>query len=789
MVKPAKIFSTIALSIACFAGSQAQVLPDVQKKFADYQGNNLQEKIYLHTDKNFYLAGEILWFKAYCLDGSTNKPLDISKVAYIELLDNTGNAVLQNKVGLTMGSGSGSILLPFSLNSGNYLLRAYTGWMKNAGADHFFESQVTIVNPLRSPEPAPQNAQAYDVQFFPEGGHMVQGLAAKIAFKVMGTDGKGAYCTGAVLDQKNDTVARFNTLRFGMGSFTFRPVPNTVYKAVVRIGSTVINKDLSGISETGYVMQASENAGNWNVTVRNADSTSSAGVYLVVHSDHNVKAAFSAKMSNGNATFSVDQGKLSEGVNYLTLFDDQQRPVCERLVFKRPSEKLVIDVHTDNQSYGNRKTVNLSVAAHSQNNKVSPADMSVSVFRSDGLQTKDAAHISGYLWLKADLKGDIESPDYYLDNTDADADQALDNLMLSQGWTQFDWNKVLNSKGPVVQFPPEYTGPIVTGHITNTTNNTPAKDIKAYLTIPGTRDQLYIAKSDADGDIYFNTQKFYGLKEILVQTNSLQDSTYRIEISSPFSLQHSSSRLAPFLLNPEIRDALVHNNVDMQVQNIFAIKQLKQFYEPQLDSTAFYGPADKAYKLDDYTRFSTMEEVLREYVGAIAVTKHQGKFNIKIFKIDKLLGNPLVMLDGAPLFDVDKIFKVDPLKVRRLEMIYNNYLYGPAYFNGIMSFSTYKDDRAGIEIDPHAVILDYEGLQLQRKFYSPVYDTNDRINSTIPDFRSTLYWNPSVTTSNDGKAALNFYTGDKTGEYIGIIEGITANGESGSGYFRFEVKK
>src|SRR6202000_1174190 len=104
----------------------------------------------------------------------------------------------------------------------------------------------------------------------PEGGHMVQGLAAKIAFKVTGTDGKGAACTGAVLDQKNDTVARFKTLRFGMGSFTFRPAPNTIYKAIIRIGSTIVNKDLGGISETGYVMQAAENAGNWNVTVKNA---------------------------------------------------------------------------------------------------------------------------------------------------------------------------------------------------------------------------------------------------------------------------------------------------------------------------------------------------------------------------------------------------------------------------------------------------------------------------------------------------------------------------------------
>ncbi|HVS93170.1 MAG TPA: hypothetical protein VHE59_14110 [Mucilaginibacter sp.] len=790
MARLATIFGTIALSITCIANGRAQVLPDVQQKFADYQHKNLREELFVHTDKNFYLAGEIIWFKVYCVEASTNKPLDISKVAYLELIDNAGNAAVQTKVSLDQATGAGSILLPFSLNNGNYLLRAYTSWMKNYGPDYFFESRVTIVNPLKAPDLQPQQKeQSYDVQFFPEGGHLVRGLGSKVAFKVTGADGQGVSCTGVILDQQNDTVARFRTLRFGMGSFILRPLANTVYKAVIRIGSDVINKTLEGISDSGYVLGATENSGNWNVLVKNSDSSSSASVYLIVHNSHRIGAAFEAKMTNGSASFNVDQGKLSDGINYFTLFDGQQRPLCERMVFKRPVLKLSVGAKPDGQSYGNRKKVGVAITTHVPDNKNAAADLSVAVFRADGLQNQDVAHISGYLWLKAGLKGDIESPDYYLDNTDADANSALDNLMLSQGWTQFEWNSVLSGKGHVLKFLPEYTGPIVTGHITNTASNTPAGNIKAYLTIPGSPDQLYVAASNADGDIFFNTQKFYGLKEIFVQTNAQQDSTYRIDISSPFSERKSSNRVAPFAITPDMRNALVRNNVDMQVQNIFAIKQLKQFYDPQVDTTAFYGRPDKVYKLDDYTRFPTMEEVLREYVNSIAVTKRQGKFNIKIFKGDHLLGNPLVLLDGVPVFDIDKIFKIDPLKIRKLEVLNNNYLYSLAYFNGIMSFSTYKDDRAAFEIDPHAVILDYDGLQMQRKFYSPVYDTNDRINSTIPDFRTTLYWNPAVTTGSDGKTTLDFYTGDHAGSYVGIIEGITANGETGCGYFRFDVKK
>jgi len=78
---------------------------------------------------------------------------------------------------------------------------------------------------------------------------------------------------------------------------------------------------------------------------------------------------------------------------------------------------------------------------------------------------------------------------------------------------------------------------------------------------------------------------------------------------------------------------------------------------------------------------------------------------------------------------------------------------------------------------------------LERKFYAPVYDTEQQISSSIPDFRTALYWNPEVNTDENGQCILNFYTGDKPGKYIGIIEGIAANGSSGSGSFYFEVKK
>ena len=131
----------------------------------------------MHTDKNFYLAGEICWFKIYAVDAFFHRPLDINKVAYAELLDNTNHPVVQAKIALDKMGGNGSLYVPVTISSGNYKLRVFTNWMKNFSADYFFEKIVSIVNTQQlNEQPLNQPALAYDLQFFPEGGNLVNGL-------------------------------------------------------------------------------------------------------------------------------------------------------------------------------------------------------------------------------------------------------------------------------------------------------------------------------------------------------------------------------------------------------------------------------------------------------------------------------------------------------------------------------------------------------------------------------------------------------------------------------------
>ena len=115
--------------LAVFA--QEDAIKTLQKQFEQFSTQGLTEKLYVHTDKDFYTPGEVIWFKVYAVDGIFNKPLDLSKTAYIEILDKDHRPVLQGKIPMSEGSGVGSFTIQASVISGNYLLRAYTNWMKN----------------------------------------------------------------------------------------------------------------------------------------------------------------------------------------------------------------------------------------------------------------------------------------------------------------------------------------------------------------------------------------------------------------------------------------------------------------------------------------------------------------------------------------------------------------------------------------------------------------------------------------------------------------------------------
>ncbi len=266
----------------------AQTLKNVQSAF-DLHQNTFQEKLFVHTDKEQYLTGELMWFKIYNVDAATNLPADLSKVAYIEVLDLTNQPIVQAKISLKNGVGSGSVYIPLSAVNGNFKVRAYTNWMQNFGTNHFFEKQITIFNPLSDPEKTAKVAAKHDLQFFAEGGDLIEGVANNIGFKAVNASGLGVAMKGVVINQKNDTVARFQTLKYGIGQFRFTPQANHTYKAIASTDQKeIVIKELPAAKKQGYALFLEENE---SLTLTVSSTVNTQNLSLFVHQNNKTTSA------------------------------------------------------------------------------------------------------------------------------------------------------------------------------------------------------------------------------------------------------------------------------------------------------------------------------------------------------------------------------------------------------------------------------------------------------------------------------------------------------------------
>ena len=766
----------------------------IETKFDAWRQDNLQEKIFVHTDKATYVTGEICWFKIYNVDAYNHQPIDLGKVAYVEILDKNNLAVLQAKVALENGLGDGSLYLPATLLTGNYKMRAYTNWMKNYGADYFFEKKLQIINGQRNvAETKTVEKPLYDVGFFPEGGNLVNGLQSKVGFKVNNQWGKGVNFDAVLLNEKGDTITSFHPLKFGMGSFTFTPLAGSQYKAVIKFpGGEQQVKMLQAAYNSGYIMWL-ENAGKGQIKIKvqTNDAANGYPVFLFVHTRNIVKVVLTKTIQNGHAEFLTDDAQLGDGISQFTIFNSGRQPVCERLYFKKPHQNLQIAAVADQQLYGLRRKINISINFANEDGQDVSANMSMAVYRIDSLESVDECAINNYLLLSSDIAGTVESPAYYFIANNDTVIAAADNLMLTQGWRRFKWDDVLQNKKPSFQFLPEMYGHIISGKITPLHPGLQVKDVAAYLTVPGLRTQFQTAAADAAGKIKFDMKNLYSDGDIIVQTNNEKDSGYRVEIDTPFFNSFSQKPLAAYNFSGQ-SEALLKRYISTQVQNTFLYNQLNHSTEPLLDTNAFYSRPDATYLLDNYVRFTTLEEVFREYVMEVNVRKHGGRFYLPVYDAGTktiFSKDPLVLLNGLPVFDLNKIMSYDPLKIRKLEVMSRKYFLRDNSFEGIINLTSYKGDMEGFEIDPRATIINYEGLQLQRDFYAPVYATTMQQQSRMPDFRNLLFWTPELITNAQGWAQTSFYTSDVPGKYVVVIEGLSKDGRLGQKTIYFDVKK
>jgi hypothetical protein len=753
-----------------------------------YGQQALVEKLYGHLDRPVYTARETMWLKLYAVDGTFHKPLALSKVAYVEVLNAQHQPVLQAQLALHDATAQGALDLPASLPTGRYVVRAYTSWMKNFDPDFYFQAPVTIINTFVASGPVAGAAPSYDVQFFPEGGRLVQGVASRVGFRVADAAGRGQAATGTVRDAQGRAVAALRTLRAGLGSFDFTPAAGGAYTAEVQLASgQKLRQPLPAAAARGYVLrlaEASPTQLRLHVVAR-GQGPEAARLALVGHSGQRIATAQVATLNaQGEVDFMVDKAALLPGISHFTVFDSRRQPVAERLYFRRP-RPLALAVAASQARYGPRQKVTLRLALPAG---AAPAQASLAVYLLDSLAAGAApAGISSVLSLTSDLKGTVEDPDYYLRDSSQTGQLAADNLMLTHGWSRFRWAEVLAGHPPALPYAPELNGPLLHGQV-RTAAGAPAPGIVAYLAAPGRAARFYTATSRPDGLLLFEPREVYGPRTYTLQTDGRRDSTYQLTLLSPYSARYASRPLPPLALGPVFGADLTRRHIQTQLQTTY-YGRYRQYQLPPSNTLAFYGRPPRQYRLDDYTRFKTLDEVLREYVQGVYVRLR--KDGPHLLLADPLHGSlfendPLVLLDGVPIFDTKKLMAFDPLRIQRVAVFTNRYFYGAHDYEGVLSFSTYRGDMQGFPLDPRALLEEYNGLQGQREFFAPRYDAP--APTSLPDQRNLLHWQPAMALAPGATQELTFYTSDQVGRYQVVVQGLAADGHAGSSSAVFDVR-
>jgi hypothetical protein len=195
--------------------------------------------------------------------------------------------------------------------------------------------------------------------------------------------------------------------------------------------------------------------------------------------------------------------------------------------------------------------------------------------------------------------------------------------------------------------------------------------------------------------------------------------------------------------------------------------------------------------MSDYIELTSVREVVKEIVPNVYTQKQSGKFDFKLinkFRGQPFENKPLVLVDGIPVYDIEKVLNINSKEIERADVINTRYFYSGNVFDGILSFLTKKGNLSAMEFDNSIFRQVYEGCQVQKYFNSPDYSREVKKDKHLPDFRNTMYWKPDLHTSKDGQAEVSFYTSDESAEYTIIVEGISADGKTGYSTSNFNVK-
>lgn len=746
-----------------------------------------QEKIFIHYDKNSYVTGDTVWFKAYVYSGSGRSKT--GRNFYMEFLDEKGKVVNRLTAPILESTASGNMVLPADSSATAIYCRAYTEAMLKADSSLIYLKPLSIINLKKSAATA---ASANNIRFLPEGGNWIENVPALLAFKVTNAEGLPLEATG-IIKNGTETVAEFATAHDGMGFVAMSPLAGQTYTAVWKdAAGTDHNTPLPKALPNGVGLHIEDVAAGKKFYMfrSKAAADDDKQLTLVAHTNGGIAFQVDIDMSVKEMVNGIMPVKeLPTGILYITVFNKKMKPVAERITF--------VNNHDYSFNVDTAMTTITKVKRGKNEIKLALKDtirsnFSLSVTDADFDQPSASRdNIISSLLLTGDLRGKIVNPYYYFKNNTPGAAKNLDLVMLTHGWRKYNWssdttsqspedtvraNSFLSIKGkirnPPASLPASYANVIVqTGDTTN---------IMLPLTI---NKEGYFFR---DGLIYYGDAKMYFkfVNKSLASNGTKLDVSNGLITKFNFPFSKPSPDTASLVANPAVLPGRVEDYL-AELKRTRALKEVlikssklteRNKLENTYTSGVFKDGISTTIKVGDDPRFLNYASLFQYLQGKVAG-----------LSIRNPLGNPLTTPTATwrneSVYFFLNGFQVTVDDISSTSMNDFDYvkIYDPSMGGtfgapgGVISVYT-KKGKGFVYDGKNNKMFIIPGYTAVKEFFSPDYATGIMVSK--PDLRTTLYWNPNIILDKaNPQQVIKFYNNDVTRKFKIVLQGMNFDGK------------
>jgi hypothetical protein len=405
-----------------------------------------REVVYLHLNKSTYIKGESIGFTAYVMDKEDKTQALLTTNLYVSVSDGNDKVVKQKLIQVNNGIGSNTIALDSSFTSGIYHVKAYTNWMRNFNEPNYYSEAIKVIDPeVETYIKRTLVDNDIDAQFLPESGHLLHGILNNIGVVIKDSQGFGlANTKGEVINNNNEVLTTFETNKMGIGKFPLFANINNTYTIRINHANENFSFPLGHVVEkNGVILSVKRLKSKLFTSVITNEETlnllRNKRHTLMLHNGKDYEIMDIYFTDATVITKAIEYANIPSGTNIVTLFDENEKPVAERLFFNYDA----IDVLASSNLSSTRKSDSLIVKLSFKD--IDPEafnNISVSVLPQETESYNRHHNILSQTYIQPYVRGPVENAKYYFTDIDNKKRYELDNLLLTQGWSSYNWNNM-----------------------------------------------------------------------------------------------------------------------------------------------------------------------------------------------------------------------------------------------------------------------------------------------------------------------------------------------------------